>query len=240
MPQNNTQDREVPRISRQNTMHATILVGPSKACWTLPLDLLTHASPFFRAALTGNFLEAKTKTVTLPCEDPQIFEFFVHWLYTSRFPALTDAPSLVAEWDPQEPGGETKTHNLVHLHVFCDRYQIRTLRIKTMEELYVHMEDPALNTFLPDLEIVQYAYENLGDDEAPLCRFLVDAQCHWASSQSWGADDTGGWPLGFLTGVLRLYSVFAQGSGGRESYLDACDYHEHGDEGERKACEGVF
>ena len=45
-------------------------------------ELLTSASPFFAAALNSTFAEGMDQTVRLPEEKPEIFEWFLQWLYT--------------------------------------------------------------------------------------------------------------------------------------------------------------
>lgn len=45
-------------------------------------ELLTSASPFFAAALNGTFAEGLDQEVRLPEEKPEIFEWFLQWLYT--------------------------------------------------------------------------------------------------------------------------------------------------------------
>lgn len=45
-------------------------------------ELLTAASPFFAAALNSTFAEGTNQAVTLPEEKPEIFEWFLQWLYT--------------------------------------------------------------------------------------------------------------------------------------------------------------
>lgn len=61
-------------------------MGPDHVRFVVPESLLVHYSKFFRAALTGNFSEAKDKTVKLEEDDPKMFELFVHWLYYQSFP----------------------------------------------------------------------------------------------------------------------------------------------------------
>ncbi|GAB7365844.1 hypothetical protein MBLNU230_g7176t1 [Neophaeotheca triangularis] len=45
-------------------------------------ELITGSSPFFAAALNGTFAEGLEQTVRLPEEKPEIFEWFLQWLYT--------------------------------------------------------------------------------------------------------------------------------------------------------------
>ncbi|PNS21414.1 hypothetical protein CAC42_1193 [Sphaceloma murrayae] len=70
--------------TRFRKMHdmATVLVGPNQVRFVLHTDLLVATSPFFAAALQGHFTESSSQTVTLPEEKPDIFEWFVQWLYT--------------------------------------------------------------------------------------------------------------------------------------------------------------
>ncbi|KAK3683026.1 hypothetical protein LTR37_020644 [Vermiconidia calcicola] len=75
---------------------ATILVGEpgSKARpetkYLIHKELLTSASPFFAAALNSTFAEGMDQTVRLPEEKPEIFEWFLQWLYTGTL--KTPAP----------------------------------------------------------------------------------------------------------------------------------------------------
>ncbi len=55
--------------------------GDAKKVWHLPEKLLKSKSTFFTAALEGGFAEALSKKVTLSEEDPDIFRYFVEWLY---------------------------------------------------------------------------------------------------------------------------------------------------------------
>lgn len=67
---------------------ASIVVGQPgsktspETAYTIHKDLLTAASPFFSAALNGAFAEGLDQTVRLPEEKPDIFEWFLYWLYT--------------------------------------------------------------------------------------------------------------------------------------------------------------
>ena len=67
---------------------ATVLVGEPgnknrpETKYLVHKELLTSASPFFAAALNGTFAEGLDQEVRLPEEKPEIFEWFLHWLYT--------------------------------------------------------------------------------------------------------------------------------------------------------------
>lgn len=67
---------------------ATVIVGDEESTARPPVtylihkELLTSASPFFAAALNSTFAEGLDQTVRLPEEKPEIFEWFLQWLYT--------------------------------------------------------------------------------------------------------------------------------------------------------------
>lgn len=71
----------------EGTNPITVRVGNGETAgsWTLPKDLLTHASPFFRAALNGPWPESESREVELREDYPVVFRFFVEWLYIWAF-----------------------------------------------------------------------------------------------------------------------------------------------------------
>lgn len=62
-----------------------IAVGPKKELFRLHKGLLCSASPFFRAALEGKFVESKTQAIDMPEEDVVMFRYLQMWLYTDSF-----------------------------------------------------------------------------------------------------------------------------------------------------------
>lgn len=60
-----------------------VLVGAEQERFELHQSILCASSDFFKAALNGNFLEA-AGTLTLPEQKPDIFRYFIYWLYTGN------------------------------------------------------------------------------------------------------------------------------------------------------------
>ena len=58
----------------------TVGTESEQKIWYLPKKVLTHCSPFFDAALNGNFAEASSKAVDLPEDDPDAFGIWATWL----------------------------------------------------------------------------------------------------------------------------------------------------------------
>ncbi|KXL49817.1 hypothetical protein M433DRAFT_33795, partial [Acidomyces richmondensis BFW] len=75
-------------------------------------ELLTAASPFFAAALNSTFAEGTNQAVTLPEEKPEIFEWFLQWLYTG---------SLTIPHANGNHQGSPKYFLLIDLYALSDR-----------------------------------------------------------------------------------------------------------------------
>ena len=58
--------------------------------WYLPKKVLTHCSPFFDAALNGNCVEASSRTVHLPEDNPVAFEHWATWLSLGKYENLSE------------------------------------------------------------------------------------------------------------------------------------------------------
>lgn len=69
---------------------ATILVGPSKIPFEVPIKLLSKHSPFFAKAFqpSSPFLEASSLTLSLPDDIAGAFACVVRWMYEGK-PGLT-------------------------------------------------------------------------------------------------------------------------------------------------------
>lgn len=56
--------------------------GPSAREFSVHKDLITHYSPFFKAALSDSrWKEGMSNMIDLPEDEPQLFKFYLCWLY---------------------------------------------------------------------------------------------------------------------------------------------------------------
>lgn len=224
-----------------NASFATVHVGAEAKPFVIHESLLVHQSDFFRAALTGKFAEAEKKMVVLQEESCRVFELFVHWLYTERFPceSQNDDPELVKLYSgicscPRP------TWSLIELYVFGDKYMIPKLKKDTLNELFSHTHS---SHDLPSAIATKLAFKNL-QREDPLCRLLIDLHCRGNYSTIGGTErsviDTDVWPAKFVSGVLKRYAdIVSDLRRGRlvlRWELILCDYHEHKTSDERNAC----
>ncbi|KAJ8110299.1 hypothetical protein OPT61_g6824 [Boeremia exigua] len=244
MTSSNPAARATPRISAQNAQFATVLVGKESVPFVVHEALLTHHSPFFRAALNGGFEEATTKTVHLTLATTKIFEFFVHWLYYQRIPNNNDDPDLFAAWESVDDKGFREMENLIHLDVFCEQYDVPSLKRLSLNHLFEHLHEK--EGLLPRTKDILYAYKNMPDD-SPLCLFIADfhrdfageyiwAPTRWQKGEAAWVESDGKILLTFFAKVLQRYTQSSIQRRAADEELDICDYHEHKDAKGREAC----
>lgn len=141
----------------------TVLVGPDEKSYSLHKGLLCKHSSYFRAALTGSFVEATTQTVRLDEEDPAIFDLFVTWLYTQCI-IPNDMSSKDVDWQI-----------LAEQYVFAERRSSPSFKNAIIDTLAVKALDT--KQFLPQYGTIKWIWDNTGDG-ASLRRFMVDYFAH--------------------------------------------------------------
>ena len=129
--------------------------GNAKKVWHLPEKLLKSKSTFFTAALEGGFAEGLSKIVTLPEEDPDLFENYIEWLYVG-FNEST-------EWD-----GET----LVDQWTLGDRLGCAVMQDDVMCKLIKYYDDLVI-----DLDTLQKIYE-VSAAGSKIRQFVIDLCLH--------------------------------------------------------------
>ena len=113
-------------------------------------SLLCQASPVFNATFLGGFIENSEQTMSLPTESREVIERFVQWLYTQKL-GLSDS---------SDPATFMK---LAELHVFADKYDIKTLKNKVIDEFFDFGKRSDLD---PSLDTVVYSYENTNENSS--------------------------------------------------------------------------
>jgi len=98
----------------------TLIVGHDQRLFAAHEDVLSH-SPFFSAALKGKFLEAGSKKVELPDEEPEIFSCVLEYLYKGDYyPRLLhnkrrNSWELEDAQDPHKNGGRGSSESTIYL-----------------------------------------------------------------------------------------------------------------------------
>lgn len=225
--------------SKPNAPMATIVVegdslSPSPR-YIVHEYLLVHYSPFFKAALQGNFAEAESKTVTLNAH-PIDIEHCLFWIYHQRFPDKDlDDSDVVDQWslDYEIDKGAHRNVQMISLYLFCDKYDVPDLKAALIDELFTLIA--FRESALPTASSTKDVFDKLPDND-PLCQFLVDVHCLFASVNVWNRSEATDFPWAFVSCVLARYTGFAQRGLLRKVDFKRCDYHGHQDQHERDCC----
>jgi hypothetical protein len=138
----------LPRSDR-----ATILVGPKQVKFKVDKKLLCAASSFFRDQLDDPS-QAKTVSLWLPGESPDMFALFVEWLHSrSTFRAYLDDAIHTAHETSHQATREFHWA-LIHLHLFgshLSMYHLQDLAMDALQDLYLRCDwdvAPSLISYL--------------------------------------------------------------------------------------------
>jgi len=165
----------------------SIEVGPDRRLFAAHEDVLSH-SPFFAAALRGQFFESTNRRIDLPSEEPEIFSCILEYLYKGDYyPRLVHdkrrqtwmLEGAVDSPDPSKPnGGRVQAVEPTIFHsgvgdiilrdtaVYCaaDRYGLEELKRLSLRKqgLQSGIEVGTI------LRSARYAYENTPDNDSRL------------------------------------------------------------------------
>jgi len=183
-------------------------------------ELLCFYSPYYAAAMKGQFAESRQDSFTLELNHRQT-QLFVEWLYTGR---------VEVEYWRGEHNDDLHT-----LYVFADQTDIIALRRSIMSCLATSGRVP------PTGRDVARLVSQVPDSSGLRLFLLEEAKVEWGnreerrSEQYWrtcgfSRED---FPEDFYTELLKSYrDIFIPS-------LNACDYHEHDDEQEWKMSKNI-
>lgn len=165
----------------------TVVVGKDQRLFAAHEDVLSH-SPFFQAALRGQFFEANSRRIDLPDEEPEIFSCILEYLYKGDYyPRLMHDKkhnTWMLEGTPSTPDPSASPHGgrvavestifhsgvgdviLRDTAVYCaaDRYGLEELKRLSLRKqgLQSGIEVGTI------LRSARYAYDNTPDDDSRL------------------------------------------------------------------------
>ncbi|THX15003.1 hypothetical protein D6D13_02636 [Aureobasidium pullulans] len=173
-------------------------------------ELLCFFSPYYKAALKGNFTEAITDSLQVDLTNKGL-KMFVRWIYTGE----VASPRCFARY--------------FNLYIFADLVNIVALRRTIMTRLQGYSED------IPEYSAVKLALMNL-PESSPLRAWILDVYIsHWEPAH----DDCNPYPTDTASDPDNTLAAFmyqvARGLAVRESVNAAgclccdgdCGYHEH-------------
>jgi hypothetical protein len=141
-------------------------------------SFLTGSSLFFKNALSGDWIEAKTRRVNLPEEEPAVFHDYVHFLYRRTLCVKSDSNDGI---DEQE--------SLLKLYVLAEKLQDMDMKNVVMEAMYnCFCEICTGENHTPNVECIRIVYEGTPAG-SPMRRLLVDFYTYYHGASSFKVDD---------------------------------------------------
>lgn len=213
-------------------------------------SLLTKESKYFKAALEGDFREARENRVKLEEVDVKTFSIFVDWLYTSRLEVAEVKPNNLSRnpvvWDDdRDLEMRARIGQHMNLYIFGDAHDIPALRRSTVDSLFNCFNH--FNTVLPTRKLITHAFAHL-PRSSPLIQMLIDFSCRYEGvecdddlreHEDAAVDEL---PIRYLAALYVRHQYIAAKLDAGEWDLDydivLCDYHEHTDDKERDDCPG--
>jgi hypothetical protein len=119
----------------------TVGTGDDTKQYKIDRGLLSHASPFFRAASTNGLAETTSGHIKLPEDKPAAFDIFLHWAYTSKVLPILDVEV-------------TKPEIYLHGMVTADKLLVPDL----VQECWTHIRNWFSTTEFPTPNFINELY----------------------------------------------------------------------------------
>ncbi|KAL8839884.1 MAG: hypothetical protein Q9170_001564 [Blastenia crenularia] len=177
-----TSRQSIPAWSLEGPVSITVKVGDGlgQGIWTLPKDLLTHASPFFVAALNHPWSESTTKQIELKEDTPDAFRCFLLWLLTSTLRQDGIVPVLMTK-DP-DPTLYTRAW------ILGDKLGCAEFQDFALAHIWHGLEKSRSDTF----NVIQLAYANTPQN-SKLRVFLAGYLLRWIVELKFAFSERSGW-----------------------------------------------
>ncbi|KAL8708673.1 MAG: hypothetical protein Q9220_006498 [cf. Caloplaca sp. 1 TL-2023] len=98
----------------------TILVGKTQTPFQIHKGLLCSKSTYFQAAFNGSFKEATDGSIHLIDEDPDMFQYYVLWVYNQNFQKDIEDDDCFYLYLMADKFGSEALQNLI-MDTICDR-----------------------------------------------------------------------------------------------------------------------
>ncbi|KAK0842276.1 hypothetical protein LTR03_009421 [Friedmanniomyces endolithicus] len=140
------QDSDTPAAKRTSARYVdliTILAGADKSPFVVHKYALCNKSKFFAAACKREWKEGVEKTICVPSITPEIFELYVHWVYSGKIDLsllpLVSPRAGNSRSDDVE-GGAQDVQYLIELYVAGDTFMDEPVQNKVIDRLAAKME----------------------------------------------------------------------------------------------------
>ncbi|TVY83487.1 hypothetical protein LSUE1_G002708 [Lachnellula suecica] len=155
----------------------TLVVGREQRLFAAHEDVLCH-SPFFQAACRGQFMEASSKRISLPDEEPEIFSSVLEYLYKGDYYPRLVHNKRRNSWELESGEGGTGSVESTVYHHGVDGELLKDTVIYCTAEKYgleelkrVALRKQGLQSGIQCSTILssaRYAYANTPDTDSKL------------------------------------------------------------------------
>lgn len=182
--------------------------------------LIRESSDFFDKAMSSDWKESRTHSVSLPDEDPEVFESYLHWIYCKKLPLRCEDP------------GSAEYLQLAKAIILGDRLQDADFEDAAIDAVIDKSQSSKMNgqALAP---MITYIYKNtVGESGAR--RLLVDfyvcqGNKDWLGGPKGPRDLPPEFILDLATGLLERRPQIENGK-----FCDrfgTCKYHNHSSNG---------
>lgn len=193
----------------------TIVVGREKRRFVAPKNVLCRSSPFFRAALSGNWSETKQGgCLTMPDDDSDTCTAYLQWSVSGEV--------VVHEDEADSSNLVTHFEKLLDLYVFADKVGDGKLQNAVIDRL--HQISEQLEN-LPGERMIKSCMSRLPED-CMLLEWLVDQYAYEFESTLFDADGVAECPR-FFARVLSVMAAHRDLPAGPTDRETRCYYHVH-------------
>lgn len=155
-----------------------VIVGPSSQIFYAHEGILTKVD-YFDRTLSGGFMESKTREVTLPDDDPQIFSSVLEFLYSEEYSARfkmaggtkgVKGVKSIPGYNGVGLSRHLRAAAMRHAKIYClaDKFGMAKLQKLVLEKL--RFCGPLRNTNF--LEVASYLVANSSDYQGEVSAFL--------------------------------------------------------------------
>lgn len=156
----------------------TIYIGTARKKFEFPQRLLCFHSGFFNLALNGEFREATELTVSLPEDEPELFEIIVSWMDSYEKLAIVDKHQAISERTLAHNGPLNCARELCALWCLANKLDIIELQLSIIDQLSKTIDWACedLHHFPFDAVLLTEVYENTPDNSM-LRVFIIEEMC---------------------------------------------------------------
>lgn len=188
--------------------------------FTVHEHLICSSSEFFKSAMNGNWETSTNRSVNLGEEDPELFDLYLHWLYSQTLLAQNDSPGHA---------GNAEYLQLAKAYVLGDMIQDAKFKDAVLDAMLFKSRSLASDGkyWYPVGPVIRYIYDRTLESSKAR-RLLVDmytyhGQGNWLTT--WASEDD--LPKQFLfdlaAAMLDIRPCLKQ----LALTAGRCEYHEH-------------